>query len=381
MSKNYNQTGIGDTLERGKGGPLQRVVSGVIENRDPTDTGFIPQRGGDGVSPDDFATLRQVQALAPITDSSIRIIPGPPDTISPPVGRKCIIAGAATPGGPVQINFPVASAAQNGQRVGAILTTGNSILPAFDVTVLSPSQGIIFPGIKFIPPKSPVLIAPGGSVSGYTVWVWQYEAKLNAWTFDWNVSSAASGSWSQVLTNGNNSGASDPIVDEPQRLISATLAPTLQEGYRTGRTESFVSSGIGNTVRIGNPIWTLDVLQRSGDLVIMKTIGTVRVQASPSDVDIYTFSMDVVFTIGGPPPSFTIVQSIELTGRAALPSVSGLSIFLDSESIGSLRNIYLAINDGDQIGVEISAAAMIDIVAVPGGTPSRIELRDGGKIT
>jgi len=328
MSKEYDQTGVSEILERGKGGPLQRVTGGIIENRTPDDADFLQQRGADGASPDDFATFRQAQAFAPITDPSILIVPGPPDTISPPVGTRAIIAGAPTPGGPVQINFPVATAAQNGQRIGVVITSGNGGFPGFDITVFSPSQGIIFPSAGFIPPGSPVTVAPADSLTGYTVWVWQFVQDLGGWVFDWNVSpGGAGGTWADVLSNGNQSGANDPIVDEPQRLISASInsfSGGPQQGYRIGRTVSFASSGTNAIERVGTPIYSLDTSNRTSDLLIVKIMGTIR-------VDLGINSLLGSFTIDASLSTNQIIQAIELTGSAALQDPSDYRVFLGAD--------------------------------------------------
>jgi len=64
MSKNYSQTGIGDSVEFSKGGSRVRENTGVLEVRDNADTAFTQCRGADPVIDDDLATKRYVDSTS-----------------------------------------------------------------------------------------------------------------------------------------------------------------------------------------------------------------------------------------------------------------------------------------------------------------------------
>jgi len=61
MSKNYNQTGVGRSVEYGKGGARVRDQSGAIALRDNADGAFAVGRCADPVGLDDIVNLRTLQ--------------------------------------------------------------------------------------------------------------------------------------------------------------------------------------------------------------------------------------------------------------------------------------------------------------------------------
>jgi len=61
MSKNYNQTGLGTSVEYGKGGARVRDSTGVVEFRDNADAAFAQARCADPTTLDDVVNLRTLQ--------------------------------------------------------------------------------------------------------------------------------------------------------------------------------------------------------------------------------------------------------------------------------------------------------------------------------
>ena len=64
MSKNFSQTGIGQSVEYSDGGARVKDNTGVIEIRDNADAVFANCRGADPVIADDLTTKRYVDAIA-----------------------------------------------------------------------------------------------------------------------------------------------------------------------------------------------------------------------------------------------------------------------------------------------------------------------------
>lgn len=75
---NYDQTGISDNTQLGKGGPRVKVESGVVAHRSPDDTGYVITRGDHPIGPNDYVTKFYLETRADVRVS------GQIDGTSPP---------------------------------------------------------------------------------------------------------------------------------------------------------------------------------------------------------------------------------------------------------------------------------------------------------
>lgn len=62
MGKRFSLRGVADSCQLGKGGPLLKDASGVIQHRDASDSAYARAQGADAIVDDDLVTLRQLNA-------------------------------------------------------------------------------------------------------------------------------------------------------------------------------------------------------------------------------------------------------------------------------------------------------------------------------
>jgi len=165
MTKRFALGGVATPCQLGKGGPLLKDSSGVVQLRDSADSVFARAQGADSVADDDFVTRRQLLAGGPEEPVSAAPITGAEPAVLVMGERLYQFDTGAGPDITPTLPPITPGDASLGRRCSIILPLGNPNR-ALEITA-DTGQGIADPLSSF--DISGSVTFPAGTFSGYTV--------------------------------------------------------------------------------------------------------------------------------------------------------------------------------------------------------------------
>jgi len=315
-----------------------------------------------GLSTDDI-TLAVDWALAPrLRETPSPAFGGVPGaftyTISPDERINFNDSGPPVGGDILTLTAPdvtALTAAQEGAEFSFRLQQGN---PISAVAVIVPAANVIVDpqtGADAGPPGTGLFFLPGTLGAG-AIFTWKgVGGAQDRWVLqaEANVSSGGGATgWPSELAVDRTTSSNNPQITDGDEVQFGTSSPKVKAPADQSRDVSFASGGLSALVNVGAYLYQHSAISSIAGRVTVRATGQARISGgSIATTDLYPFTLEQEWELSSGGDSIIATHHMDGSG------VGQISFGVDVT--GPLREIYLKVNEGANIGRTVDVFAKI----------------------